>query len=225
MIYEIRSYDIVPGRMPAMNARFQNHTMGLFKKHGIEVVGFWEAMIGASNVLHYIVRFSDLGHRERAWAAFGADPEWLRVRAESEKDGPIVARIRNEIWRPSWRWGGSGRAHSGSTSIETWTSCSTQSRRSDCLQGSATLACANCTSSSPKKGSPRLRTSSSASPVTCGPLRSAATAILPVRESAPFCRRSSHVNPSSAARRSAPGCLAALSLRRSRSCRHNPRPT
>ena len=101
MIYEIRSYDIVPGRMPAMNARFQNHTMGLFKKHGIEVVGFWEAMIGASNVLHYIVRFSDLGQRERAWAAFGADPEWLRVRAESEKDGPIVARIRNEIWRPS----------------------------------------------------------------------------------------------------------------------------
>ena len=59
------------------------------------------SFIGTSNVLHYIVRFADLGHRERAWAAFGADPEWLRVRAESEKDGPIVARIRNEIWRPS----------------------------------------------------------------------------------------------------------------------------
>lgn len=94
MIYELRSYDVVPGRMPAMHARFQNHTMGLFRKHGIEVA------VGTSNVLHYVVRFDDLGHRERAWAAFGADPEWQRVRAESERDGPIVARIRNEIWRP-----------------------------------------------------------------------------------------------------------------------------
>lgn len=100
MIYELRSYDVVPGRMPAMHARFQNHTMGLFRKHGIEVVGFWEVVVGTSNVLHYVVRFEDLGHRERAWAAFGADPEWQRVRAESERDGAIVARVRNEIWRP-----------------------------------------------------------------------------------------------------------------------------
>jgi hypothetical protein len=101
VIYELRSYEIVPGRMPAMHARFQNHTVGLFRKHGIDVLGFWEAMIGTSNVLHHVVRFDDLAHRERAWASFGADPEWLRVRAESEKDGPIVARIRNEIWRPT----------------------------------------------------------------------------------------------------------------------------
>jgi NIPSNAP len=99
VIYELRSYEVVPGRMGAMHARFKNHTLGLFKIHGIEVVGFWEAMIGTSNVLHYIVRFEDLAHRERAWAAFGADPEWQRVRAESERDGPIIARIRNEIWR------------------------------------------------------------------------------------------------------------------------------
>ena len=101
MIYELRSYEVVPGRMPAMHARFQNHTLGLFRRHHIEVVGFWEAIIGTSNALHYMVRFDDLAHRERAWAGFGADPEWHRVRAESERDGPIVARIRNEIWRPS----------------------------------------------------------------------------------------------------------------------------
>jgi hypothetical protein len=99
MTYEMRTYEVVPGRMPAMHARFQNHTVGLFKKHGIRVVGFWEAAIGVSNVLHYLVQFDDLAHRERAWAAFGADPDWQRVRAESEKDGPIVARIRSEIWR------------------------------------------------------------------------------------------------------------------------------
>jgi hypothetical protein len=101
VIYELRSYEVVPGRMAAMHARFQNHTLGFFRTHGIEVVGFWEAIIGTSNVLHYVVRFDDLAHRERAWATFGADPEWHRVRAESERDGPIVARIRNEIWRPT----------------------------------------------------------------------------------------------------------------------------
>ena len=101
MIHELRSYEIVPGRMPAMHARFQNHTLGFFKRHGIRVVGFWEAIIGTSNVLHYLVQFDDLAHRERAWAAFVADPDWQGVRAESEKDGPIVARIRNEIWRPT----------------------------------------------------------------------------------------------------------------------------
>ena len=101
MIYELRSYEVVPGRMPAMNARFQNHTLGFFEKHGIKVFGFWEAVIGQSNVLHYIVAFNDLAHRERAWAAFQADEGWIKVRADSEADGPIVARVRNEIWRPS----------------------------------------------------------------------------------------------------------------------------
>jgi len=101
MIYEMRSYEVVPGRMPAMNARFQNHTVGLFEKHGIKVIGFWEAVVGTSNVLHYMVAFEDLAHRERAWASFQADETWQKVRAESEEDGPIVAHVRNELWRPS----------------------------------------------------------------------------------------------------------------------------
>ena len=101
MIYELRSYEVVPGRMPNLNARFQNHTLGFFDKHSIKVVGFWEALVGTSNVLHYLLAFDDLGHRERAWAAFQADEGWIKARADSEKDGPIVAKVRNEIWRPS----------------------------------------------------------------------------------------------------------------------------
>ena len=101
MIYEIRSYDIVPGRMPAMNARFQNHTMGLFKKHGIEVVGFWEPVIGESNELVYICAFPDLATRERVWKAFMADPEWQAARKASEANGPLVERVVNKIWRPT----------------------------------------------------------------------------------------------------------------------------
>src|ERR671937_2265592 len=101
MLYELRSYEVVPGRMPALHARFQNHTLGFFAKHGIKVVGFWEAAIGESNVLHYLLAWDDLGHRDRVWGTFLADPAWQRVREESQRDGPIIARIRNEIWQPT----------------------------------------------------------------------------------------------------------------------------
>jgi hypothetical protein len=101
MIYELRSYEVVPGRMPVLHARFQQHTLGFFAKHGIKVVGFWEAAIGESNVLHYLLAYDDLGHRDRAWGAFMADPGWQRVREETQRDGPIVARVRNEIWQPT----------------------------------------------------------------------------------------------------------------------------
>jgi hypothetical protein len=101
VIYEMRSYEVNPGKLPALNARFRDHTLGFFEKHGIKVIGFWEAIIGTSNVLHYIVAFESLAHRENAWSAFQADPGWQRVRAETERDGPINRRVRNEIWQPT----------------------------------------------------------------------------------------------------------------------------
>ncbi len=101
MVYEMRYYEVVPGRMPALNARFRDHTCKLFGKHGIKIVGFWEAYIGTSNVLNYMLAFDDLAHRERAWNAFQSDPEWQKARASSEESGPIVARVRSEIWKPT----------------------------------------------------------------------------------------------------------------------------
>ena len=101
MIYELRIYETVPGRMPALHARFQNHTLGFFRKHGIKVVGFWEALVGTSNVLNYLLAYDSLAHREKAWTAFITDPDWVRVREETQRDGPIVARVRNELWQPT----------------------------------------------------------------------------------------------------------------------------
>ncbi len=98
-IFEYRAYEAVPGRMPALQARFRDSTLGYFKKHGIEVVGFWEALVGTSNELHYLLRFRDMAHREQAWGAFQADEGWIRDRTETERDGPLVARIRNQLWR------------------------------------------------------------------------------------------------------------------------------
>lgn len=101
MIYEFRSYEVIPGRMPALHARFQAATMRLLAKHGIKVIGCWEAAVGQSNVLNWIVAYDSLAHREKAWPAFANDPEWIKARDASHQDGWIVARVRNEIWQPT----------------------------------------------------------------------------------------------------------------------------
>jgi hypothetical protein len=98
--FELRTYYAVPGKLEALHARFRNHTMGLFKKHGMEVVGFWGATDkeqGSENTLLYVLAFPNRAARDRAWASFVADPEWLRVRAESEKDGKILEKLESVI--------------------------------------------------------------------------------------------------------------------------------
>jgi hypothetical protein len=100
VIYELRTYYAMPGKMPALNKRFAEVTMALFAKHGIKVVGFWQNDIGgASDELIYMLGFESLAQREQAWRSFGADPEWQAKRAESEKDGPLLSRITNQILR------------------------------------------------------------------------------------------------------------------------------
>jgi hypothetical protein len=102
MIHELRIYTAHPGKLGALNARFRDHTCKLFEKHGITNVGYWTNAIGGrSDELWYIIGFEDLGQRDKAWAAFGADPEWQKVRAESEADGPLVHHIENRILRPT----------------------------------------------------------------------------------------------------------------------------
>lgn len=101
MIHEIRIYDAAPGKLQALNDRFANITMDYFEKHGIKSIGYWTDVIGVSGRLTYMLAFEDLGHRERAWAAFGADEGRLKAFAETEKDGPLVSRVENRIMRPT----------------------------------------------------------------------------------------------------------------------------
>ena len=101
MIYELRIYEPPVGKMPALNDRFANITIGYFEKHGMKVVGFWTEVVGVSNRLTYMLGFDDLAHREKAWASFIADPERQKAFAETEKDGPLVARVENKILRPT----------------------------------------------------------------------------------------------------------------------------
>ncbi len=102
MIYELRIYRVHPGRMGALQARFRDHTCRLFEKHGIKNIGYWTTAIGGRNdELWYIVGYDDLGARQKAWAAFAADPEWQQAWSDSEADGPIVHHIENKILAPT----------------------------------------------------------------------------------------------------------------------------
>ena len=99
MLYELRVYDAMPGKLPALNDRFADHTVGFFKKHDIGILGFWTAEIGTSNQLTYILNFDSMADREKKFAAFGADRGWQEVRAETESEGPFVSSIRNTFMR------------------------------------------------------------------------------------------------------------------------------
>ncbi len=99
MLYELRVYDAVPGKLQALNDRFANHTVGFFKSHGIGMLGFWTDEIGTYNKLTYITIFENMGDRESKVNAFQADSDWQRARAETERDGPLVDRVHNSFMR------------------------------------------------------------------------------------------------------------------------------
>lgn len=102
MLYELRIYHCVPGRLPDLLKRFDTITIGIWKRHGIEQAGFWTTGIGESNqTLHYLLKWESLADREKKWNAFQADPEWHTKRAETEKNGAIVARVENSILQPT----------------------------------------------------------------------------------------------------------------------------
>lgn len=101
-VYELRVYHCAQGRLPALHRRFQEATLPLWKRHGIEAVGFWTTEVGPSNqALTFMVRWASLAERERTWATFSADPEWLQERERFEREGPIVARIENQLLAPT----------------------------------------------------------------------------------------------------------------------------
>jgi hypothetical protein len=102
MIYELRIYDCLPGRMPALLKRFNDHTLGLWDKHGIRQAGFFTTAVGESNnQLTYFLAWESMAERETKWAAFVSDPAWHKVRDDSERDGLILANISNQLLTPT----------------------------------------------------------------------------------------------------------------------------
>ncbi|KAF2093450.1 NIPSNAP-domain-containing protein [Rhizodiscina lignyota] len=101
-IIELRIYTTLPGRMPNLLARFENHTTKIWERYGIKQIGFFTTVVGPnSNDLTYMLQWDSLADREQKWSAFMADKEWIGVRAESEKDGPINQNVYSSFLAPT----------------------------------------------------------------------------------------------------------------------------
>ena len=102
MIYELRIYRAIPGRMPALLKRFETKTIGIWERMGIRPVGFWTTIIGPSHLeLVYMLAWESMEERQRKWELFQSDPEWLQAWADSEKDEIIVGNVASSLLNPT----------------------------------------------------------------------------------------------------------------------------
>jgi heme-degrading monooxygenase HmoA len=100
VIYEIRIYEAAEGKADAMKARFKNEVVKRFPNHGIELLGVFESP-GDTSRLTYLTRFKSEADRTKAWAAFGADPEWKAVKAATEVDGALLKNQTVSVLSPA----------------------------------------------------------------------------------------------------------------------------
>ncbi len=102
MIYELRIYRAAPGKLAPLMARFRDHTLALFERHGMTNVGYWRNAIGGrSDELWYMLGYENMAARDASWAAFASDPDWVKAREESEADGPLLDHLENRILAPT----------------------------------------------------------------------------------------------------------------------------
>ena len=96
-VFELRTYTTSPGRLDALHARFANHTIALFERHGMTNIGYFVPQDAplAENTLIYVLAHDSREAAKASWAAFVADPEWLKAREASISDGAIVDKVES----------------------------------------------------------------------------------------------------------------------------------
>jgi hypothetical protein len=95
-VYELRTYTTLPGRLPALNKRFSEHTVKLFEKHGMKNEMYW-VPTDEENKLIYVVSHDSREAADKSWKAFQADSDWQKARTASEADGKIVEKV-DRVW-------------------------------------------------------------------------------------------------------------------------------
>jgi len=102
-VYELRLYHVNEGKMNALKARFGDHTDSIFKRHNMKSIGYWspEDAPSSQNLFIYILEHPSRQEAEKNWAAFQADPEWQKVKAESEAHGALVDHIDRYFMDPT----------------------------------------------------------------------------------------------------------------------------
>ena len=99
-VYELRTYTCNEGKLEALKTRFRDHTIEIFKRHGMESVGYWipQDPEKSKTTLIYILVHPSLDAAKKNWAAFRADPEWQKVAAASEANGKILAKSPESVF-------------------------------------------------------------------------------------------------------------------------------
>jgi hypothetical protein len=94
-VFELRTYTATDGKLPDLQARFRNHTMRIFEKHGMKNVGYWvpQDAPAKDNTLIYIISHESREAAKISWSAFAKDPEWQKVNKESNANGPILKGV------------------------------------------------------------------------------------------------------------------------------------
>jgi hypothetical protein len=104
-VYELRIYTTHEGRLPALEKRFQEHTLRLFEKHGMKNETYWKPLDPErrENTLIYVVSHESVDAAKKSWQAFVSDPDWIKARDASEADGKIVAKVES-VYMESVDW-------------------------------------------------------------------------------------------------------------------------
>lgn len=102
-VFEMRTYTTLDGRLEALKARFRDHTMKIFERHGMTNVGYWVPQDSprSENTLIYIISHASREQAKKNWDDFRNDPEWKKVSADSEKDGKIVSKVESVFMSPT----------------------------------------------------------------------------------------------------------------------------
>lgn len=102
-VYELRMYHVNPGKVDALVARFRDYTEALFKRHHMKSIGYWlpQDPPYSQNLFIYILEHPSREEAKKNWQAFQDDPEWKRVKAESETDGPLANHIDSYFMDPT----------------------------------------------------------------------------------------------------------------------------
>lgn len=102
-VFELRTYTTNEGKLPALQTRFREHTVAIFKKHGMTSIGYWVPQDAprSQNTLIYIIAHESREQAKKNWDAFRADPEWQKVQKESEAGGKIVTKVESVYMDPT----------------------------------------------------------------------------------------------------------------------------
>ena len=105
-VYELRTYTTNPGRLPALQKRFAEHTMRLFEKHGMQNVMYWTPMDSArkDNTLIYVISHASREAADKSWREFSADSDWAKAATASEVDGKILAKSPERVFMTATPW-------------------------------------------------------------------------------------------------------------------------